>query len=463
MRKRNIDQVFSSQVSRSEPGARLNDGARVAVIGGGPAGSFFSYFLLDMAERIRLDVEVDIYEPRDFSRPAPYGCNMCGGVVSESLVQYLAAEGINLPPTVVQRGIDSYMMHMDVGSKRIETPLHEKRIAAVHRGGGPRSIQTKKWDSFDGYLLNLAQEKGAQVLRTRVNSVKWENGRPHIQVGKEESQAYDLVVVSSGVNASIFRRLGDTAPHYKPPQTTKSAIREYHLGMERIAEYFGSSFHVFLLDLPRLEFAAIIPKGDYVTVILLGEAIDNELLGSFLNSPPVKNRFPPDWQWEDLACNCSPRINTRGSAKPYSDRIVFIGDCGVTRLYKDGIGAAYRTAKAAAATAVFEGVSAQDFRQHFGRACRQIERDNNIGKLIFMIVRLIQKMPFARHGLLRMVAKEQAHQDSAKPMSSVLWDTFTGSAAYLDILMRTLHPRFLFSFLGHIASVFVQPQQKSRA
>jgi len=32
--------------------------------------------------------------------------------------------------------------------------------------------------------------------------------------------------------------------------------------------------HVFLLDIPRLEFAAIIPKGDYATVCLLGEDIE---------------------------------------------------------------------------------------------------------------------------------------------------------------------------------------------
>ena len=34
----------------------LEDGSRVGIIGGGPAGSFFSYFLLDIAERIDLDI-----------------------------------------------------------------------------------------------------------------------------------------------------------------------------------------------------------------------------------------------------------------------------------------------------------------------------------------------------------------------------------------------------------------------
>ena len=85
-------------------GHQLDDGSRVGVIGGGPAGSFFSIFLLDLAERMGMDIEVDIYEPRDYTKPGPVGCNMCGGIISESLVQNLASEGINLPPTIVQRG-----------------------------------------------------------------------------------------------------------------------------------------------------------------------------------------------------------------------------------------------------------------------------------------------------------------------------------------------------------------------
>ncbi len=87
---------------------RLDNGSRIAVIGGGPTGSFFTYFLLGLAERVGVDVRVDVYEAQDFSRPGPAGCNHCGGIVSESLVQVLSAEGINIPPTVVKRGIDSY-------------------------------------------------------------------------------------------------------------------------------------------------------------------------------------------------------------------------------------------------------------------------------------------------------------------------------------------------------------------
>ena len=83
----------------------LEDGSRVAVVGAGPSGSMFSHFFLSMAETIGLEVDLDIYEPRRFCHRGPAGCNHCGGVVSESLVQRLATEGIRLPDDVVQRGI----------------------------------------------------------------------------------------------------------------------------------------------------------------------------------------------------------------------------------------------------------------------------------------------------------------------------------------------------------------------
>src|SRR3970040_2380738 len=86
---------------------KLEDGSRVAVIGGGPAGSFFCYFLLQMAGHAGLGIPGTFDEPRHFTHTGPAGCNHCGGVVSESLVQLLATEGISLPPSVVQRGIES--------------------------------------------------------------------------------------------------------------------------------------------------------------------------------------------------------------------------------------------------------------------------------------------------------------------------------------------------------------------
>ena len=429
---------------------QLTDGSRIGVIGGGPAGSFFSVLILDLAQRMGLELEIDIYEPRDYSTPGPAGCNMCGGIISETLVQNLAAEGINLPPSIVQRGIDSYHLHMDVGDVLIETPLQEKRIGAVYRGPGPRDIQELKWGSFDGHLLSMAAQRGVNVIHKRVDDITVENGRPTLRVRGDSHQTYDLLTVATGVNAAAKRLIKNLDIGYELPRTTKTYIREFYMGEETITETLGSSMHVFLLDIPRLEFAAIIPKGDYVSLCLLGEEIDKELVSAFMDTSEVRNCFPQDWDFENISCQCSPRINTQGATRPYADRIVFVGDIGVTRLYKDGIGAAYRTAKAAATTAVFQGISAQDFEKFYMPACKKIESDNAIGKLIFLVTRLIQRSRFARRAVLHMTEGEQLKAGDRRRMSTVLWDMFTGSAPYREILIRTLNPAFLLRLIGEL-------------
>lgn len=429
----------------------LQDGSRVAVIGAGPAGSLFSYFFLTMAETVALDVSVDMFEPRHFCHRGPAGCNHCGGVVSESLVQRLATEGIRLPDSVVQRGIESYTLHMDVGDVEIVTPLLEKRIAAIYRGNGPRESQPLDTQSFDGYLLDLAQQKGARVVHRLVTDVRRENDLMSVHCADQHCGEYDLVVVATGVNSRLLEILQNQYHEFERPGRTKTFICEFHLGRDVIRENFGPSMHVFLLDIPRLEFAALIPKGDFVTLCLLGDDIDEELMERFFSSAEVQNCFPGAVIPEH-ACHCYPRINIRAAQPSFSDRLVMIGDSGSTRLFKDGIGAAYRTAKAAAKTAVFHGVGAENFERHYAPLCRKINMDNRVGKLVFSFAGLVQKARFARRGILHMTANEQKQAVNPRRMSNVLWDLFSGSESYTDVFRRTLHPAYVGSLLWNLVA-----------
>ena len=426
--------------------ARLEDGSRVAVIGGGPAGSLTAYFLLTLARRVDLSIGVDIYEPRDFTKSGPAGCNMCGGIVSESLVQALAAEGINLPESVVQRGIDSYVLHTDTELVRIDTPLKEKRIAAVHRGGGPQDASEVKWGGLDGYLLNLARGLGARVVPVRVSDAGWDGERPQVRL-RDTAESYDLLVGAVGVNSGgwqLFEKLGLPS---RPCRTTKAYITELAVGSDVIGRQFGNAMHMFLLNLPGLDCAAIIPKGNFLTVCLLGSDIDQDLVGNFFGNAAVKRCFPSGWEPAEGACHCSPKINIREATVPFVNRVVLVGDCGATRLYKDGIGAAYRTAKAAATTAIFSGTSASDFRKRYMPVYRDIARDNLFGRVIFSIVGAIKTFKPLLRGVIKMSAKEQQSSGPSRRMSIVLWDMFTGSAPYREIFGRTLDPRFLGRFL----------------
>jgi flavin-dependent dehydrogenase len=447
--KRSLVDSFAPGGRVDDAGPCLEDGSRVAVIGGGPAGSFFAFFLLKMAEAVDLDVQVDIYEPRAFTRCGPGGCNHCGGIVSESLVQILAAEGINLPPEVVQRGIESYVVHMDAGRVRLESPAGEQRIASLYRGAGPREGEDSPWESFDRYLQRLAVERGARVVRKLVAGLEWQDGIPYLLEPDGEGAPYDLVAVASGVNSNFLRLLDGSGIPDPEPDTTRTFICEFRSSAEEVARVLGNSMHAFLLDLPRLEFAAFIPKGEFVTMCMLGDDLDQELVDAFLETPEVRRCFPVDAT--PCVCSCSPLINMKGPKQPYADRVVLIGDCGVTRLYKDGIGAAFRTAKAAATAAVFEGISEDAFRRHYAPACNALSKDNAIGKFLFAFTTVFKHSRLSRRAILRMTRQEQRKPNEGRHMSSLLWNMFTGSAPYREIFVGALHPGFITSLTWNLA------------
>ena len=455
--QKSVADSFADLAATEEKDFALRDGSRIAVVGGGPAGSFFSYFLLKMAEAIDLELELDIFEPRSFDYCGPAGCNHCGGVVSESLVQILAAEGIVLPDSVVQRGIESYVVHMDVGDVAIESPVHELRIAALYRGNGPREGADTPLESFDGFLQGMATERGARVVRQLITGVEWQDGLPRLRFADHSADTYDLVAVATGVNSKFISLLDDHPAGFVPPRTTRGYICEFRSTEEEILRVLGSSVHVFLLDIPRFEFAAIIPKGPFATVVMVGDDLDEELVHAFLNDPVVRRAFPTNAV--PCVCSCRPLINLGARKRPYGDRIVMVGDSGVTRLYKDGIGAAFRTGKAAATAAVFHGVSGEDFGQHFWPACRSIANDNAIGRVMFATNAIMKNSRITRRAMLRMAQKEQATAGAKPHMSSLLWNMFTGSAPYTEMFRGTLHPGFIGNLLISLIAGF-KPDRK---
>ncbi len=424
----------------------LVDSSRIGIIGGGPAGSLSGYFFLKMARSVAIHLEVDIYEPKDYSCPGPECCNMCGGVISESLVRMLALEGIKLPPSVVQRQIDSYVLHTDQGQVQIRTPKEEMRIAALFRGSGPKGCPPGQIESFDGFLLNLAVELGAKHIQRRVQALGWENAKPLIRAGNSYERSYDLVVGAVGVNSVEGQLFKDKGFSYQGPKTTRTGVLEFYLGPEKVQECLGNSMHLFLLDIPRFEFAALIPKGGYVTACLLGHEVDLELMNRFMNSPEVRSCLPEGFVPDNPACQCLPRINLTGGKHIYSDRIVMVGDFGVTRLFKDGIGAAFHSAKACVTTALFKGISKKDFDKHYWPTIRRLERDNRIGKLLFASAFFFRRMGFLRRAMLQMARKEQKSGGRNIGMSMVLWNMFTGSTPYQEILLHSLRPDFIFHF-----------------
>ncbi|MDP3983777.1 MAG: hypothetical protein Q8Q52_02070 [Acidimicrobiia bacterium] len=150
----------------------------------------------------------------------------------------------------------------------------------------------------------------------------------------------------------------------------------------------------------------------------------------------------------------------KGAERPYGERVVAVGDMGVTRLYKDGIGAAFRTAKAAAEAAIIHGISAADFQAHYMPTCRGITVDNYYGHVIFAFTALFRKSRFARKVVLRMTAAEQT-RGKGRHMSGILWNMFTGSAPYREVFFRALHPGFIFGLVWN-ALVCLLPTKRGK-
>lgn len=410
----------------------LDDGAEIAVIGGGPTGSFFTIFSLKMAKMVGKKLNVTIFEPKDFTKDGPAGCNRCGGVISELLVQTLAVEGINLPDSVVQKGINSYNLHTNHGSVYIATPAHEKTIATVYRGGGPKGIIGSGMESFDKFLLDTAVKEGAVHSPVRVDRIDYKNNRPVLFSQDQKVHEPDLVVGAFGVNSSTSKIFEDIGFGYKKPVTTTTAIAEIGFDSNIISEYFGNSIHFFLLPLKDIKFTAMIPKGTYVTLCILGKKLGVNAVEEFLGNPVVKNILPKNVKYE-LKCRCLPKMNIRAPKVPFADRVVMCGDAGSTRLFKDGMGAAYMMGKAAAKTAVFQGVSKQHFREHYYPAYKSLIIDNWFGAYLYTITDLYRTYKLLTKGMLQVVKDEQMDPDDPKRFSSILWDMFTGNERYKNI------------------------------
>lgn len=415
----------------------LNDGSNIAVIGGGPSGTFFTIFALKMAKMIDKKLNITIFDPKDFSKSGPAGCNRCGGVISELLVQTLAVEGINLPDTVIQRGINSYKLHTLHGSVDIVTPSFEKTIATIKRGGGPKDIDQPDKESFDNFLLKQAIELGAVHMPLRIDRIEYNSDKPVLFSQGEKVHEADAVVGAFGVNSTAAKIFEDIGFGYSMPETVTTAIAELEFGEDVVSEYFGNSIQLFLLPVPGMKFAAMIPKGSYVTVCILGKNMDSNTVENFLNHDIVRKILPKGADVKPR-CRCLPKMSIGAPKIPFTDRIVMCGDSGSTRLFKDGIGAAYIMGKAVAKTVVFDGVSKEHFQEGYFPSYKEIKIDNYYGRYLFWITDLYKKYGIMTKGMLAVVEDEQNDPDNPRILSTILWNMFTGNERYKNIFKTAI-------------------------
>ncbi|MCL4504793.1 MAG: NAD(P)/FAD-dependent oxidoreductase [Chloroflexi bacterium] len=412
---------------------RLENGNRVVIVGGGPAGSSTALHMLRYAQAADLRLEVIVLEARDFRRPGPAGCNKCAGVLSSNAVRNLRTMNLDLPPEVIQDQLDTYILHLGGTEVTLRQPDPARRIYSVYRGSGPRRGDLPV-QSFDAWLLDQARARGAIVRRAHVQKIL-ATARPTVVIAQEQIQA-DLVVLATGINS---RSPVDEAWGYRPPRTETMVQDE----MPKPADFRGG-VHIFIDEPPGLIFGGLIPKGRYLNVSLLGHNLSPNAMTDFLASHNLARTFPDG---KLLLCGCTPRVVVSPAVGYYADRFVAVGDSAITRLCKDGIGSAFVTAEAAARTAIDSGISREDFEADYRPVCRRIIADNRFGELLFSLGDIPRRMPFLLRAWRRTLMLESQLPLRSRIHTRLLWGLFTGDESYRAIFTSMASPLALLGFL----------------
>lgn len=413
-----------------DPG-RIRTGSKVAIIGGGPAGCFFALFLLQYAKEKGEQPEITIYEWRDFNDFGPKGCKGCAGILSLFLPRNMEELGLTIPEEIILQRIEHYTVHSPYSSITLTKP-EGLQIVSVYRGGAPRLSHGTNLSGFNAWLLKQAQERGATVNKEKVASVSISQ-EAAVEVDGRTS-VYDLVVLASGVNG---RLIGINGTGYVPPPTQTMAQDELYAGTSEVEAHLGNAAHAFLIPHSGLVFGSLVPKGPFINVSVLSRGKHPISVADFLKYDLVRRVLPEQFEH---SCGCRPKAAVGPAQNYFADRFVAVGDAAVSRLYKDGIGSSLLTAREAARTAIYHGISRGDFQQHYQTFCRALVLDNRWGEKLFSIndrAKDSRLFLLAQH---RLIGDEQNNARRSQPFTRAAWGMFTGSYSYRNIAIMALTP-----------------------
>ena len=434
----------------------LKDGSKVAIIGGGPAGSFFAHFASRYAAETGIDVSIKIFDRKSFCQRGPRGCNMCAGVISENLFNKLEEEEINIAQFCIQRRIEGYCFQTQDDSVFLHHPIpgHVPKIVTVFRGNGPIQSPHEGNVSFDDFLLNHVKKQGVEVIFEVVRDIKLpsKKGNPiNVIFGERDSKKEfeaDLVVGAFGVNTGMMEKISQMDFGYKPPKTVRTCQCEIMLSHEHIDKTFGNNVFVFALGKKELKFASITPKADYVTVNLVGrQDLTRNNLIDFLNHQAVRRLMPKDWEIPKSFCMCISKIPITHAKHPYTDRIVVLGDASISRTYKSGIESAFNMAKLSAYTAFKDGVSEKAFMNgYFKPAKKVLARDNLYGIMMLKINDFLSSQRQIANTHIKVIRSDKDKKTSDQ-INEILWNMLTGNTTYKEIFYKAMNPHLVSKML----------------
>jgi flavin-dependent dehydrogenase len=314
-------------------------------------------------------------------------------------------------------------------------------------------------------LLSRAIDEGAKIIAAEARDVRYSPGRKPL-IGcllataagsKEETIEADFVVLAGGVNQSpgmrvqsdrLFQAIAEVLPGFRPPEVRKALICEmqaeedllqYMKGEVHFAQYGSSELHI--------EMSSLIPKGRWMTVVLLGKSVDRaepaqylQIVERFLQLPYIRRLLPKRAQLKPV-CLCHPNMTVGVARNALGHRIALVGDMVVSRLYKDGIFSAFVTATALADCILQRGIDLPSLRKHYWPAVRSFHVDNRFGRVVFLLSRLVFSHPILSRIVYQALLTERKTKPKDKrPLANVLWRIASGDDSYHRILAAMFRP-----------------------
>lgn len=403
----------------------LQSGGHVIVLGGGPAGTACALALMRKAEQLGRTIQVTIVEAKEFSGERHH--NQCLGVLSPPLTTLVEKE-LDVPfPWALSRGeIHEYV-------------LHGKSEHILLRGEGPPSIALRRVQ-YDAYMLGKACEKGIGVSAARAVDLELNPDGVVLYTDNHPIEG-DVVVGAFGLDegtAVMFER----TTRYRRPRALSTVVTKYHPGDDAMLD-FGPRIHAFLPTHPRIEFAAVTPKGNHLTLLVAGRRVDAAMMNAFLQLPQavgilVELSRAGEFDSNDMRYfkGRFPRSLARGF---YGDRYVMVGDAaGLLRAFKGkGVTEAINTGIRAADCILQAGISGRAFHDHYQRANQGIIRDMPYGSLMRLLA-----IGLARSGWLDVVLRAAKREPRLR---QALYHAVSGQQPYRHILAQSLNPKSMLA------------------
>ncbi len=383
---------------------------RVVVIGGGPAGAACATALARQGAARGRAPHVVLVEAKRFGEHQ----NQCAGLLSEPGPELLA-EVLGGPPPerIAQRRIAGYVLH---GSSR------ELRLDGAEHGETPTALRRVELDTL---LLEAARAAGVEVLHARATGMEVLSDGVVVYT-EGDSIRGDAVVGAFGLDETMARAFSSRT-RYRPPASLETLACKIHpAGLEFIPDLLDNCVHVFLPRLRGVEFGALIPKGNHITVVIAGTKLTSSHMDRFLAERQVARLLPRGVEVHDYFRGAFPLGPARGV---YGDRYVVIGDAaGLVRPFKGkGINSALEGG-VQCAREMLEGGLSDLALARVPASQSHLARDAGYGRLVRRLVMLAERLDLVDPVID--VAGRSA------PLQQALFDCVSGRTTYRDVVLR---------------------------